>query len=307
MGVIFQGRKCNLMAPPPTHIRAHRTSFLNTAPTFAPLLRLSYLFLLFALLSAFGCTEYRRVVRSTDLQYKYDKALEYYKAEKYAKAYPLLEELNITYRGTEKGERIAYYRAQCDFNLKDYTLAAHRFEQFYKEYPGSEFAEESHFLSAYCNYKLSPRYNLDQSDTYTALRSYQFYAVRYPESTRMDSVNSLLDEMRGKIEYKHKDRASLYYRMERYRAAKVALDDFLKTYPFSQYAELASFAAFESAAEVAINSVEEKMAERMEEAFKAYATFAARFSESEYAAEAKSIEKNLKQLASQNQKLNGKQ
>ena len=62
-----------------------------------------------------SCTEYRKVVKSNDMQYKYDMALEYMAAEKFTKAYPLLDELYIMYRGSEKGEKVAYLLAECEF------------------------------------------------------------------------------------------------------------------------------------------------------------------------------------------------
>ncbi|MDP4842900.1 MAG: outer membrane protein assembly factor BamD, partial [Salibacteraceae bacterium] len=72
-----------------------------------------------------SCTEYRSVLKSSDNQKKYDYALELFKDAKYTRAYPLFEQLNIVYRGTEKGERISYYQVMCDFNMKDFILAEH--------------------------------------------------------------------------------------------------------------------------------------------------------------------------------------
>ena len=54
-----------------------------------------------------GCGEHRKVLRSDDMQYKYDMAIQYMVGEKFAKAYPLLDELYIMYRGSEKGEKLS--------------------------------------------------------------------------------------------------------------------------------------------------------------------------------------------------------
>lgn len=214
------------------------------------------------------------------MQYKYDKALEYYKKEKYAKAYPLFDELYIVYRGTDKGEKIGYYQAYCDFNLKDYYLAAHRFGQFYKNYPNSEFAEECQFMSALCEYKVSPKYSLDQRETFKAIRDFQLFALEYPNSSYIDSCNTLLDELRFKIEKKEYEKAKLYHHMENYRAAVVAFENFNSTYPNSEYKEESYFLAFDSSFELAKNSIEEKKEERIVLAKKAYVTFADRFPKS---------------------------
>jgi len=251
-------------------------------------------FIVFALLLG-GCSEYRKVLKSTDMQYKYDKALEYYKSGKYAKSYPLFEELYIVYRGTEKGEKIAYYQANCDYKMKDFILAAHRFEQFYKNYPSSVYAEECQFMSAYCNYKLSPKFSLDQTDTYKAIRSFQLFTIQYPDSRLIDSCNQLLDELRFKIEYKEYRTAKLYYRMENYRAAVVSFGNFNNRYPNSAFKEETWFLSYKASYLLAVNSIEEKKVERIGDAMKAYVNFADRFPESARMKDAESLYEDLQE------------
>lgn len=244
-----------------------------------------------------SCTEYRKVLRSDDMQYKYDKAIEYYKVDKYAKAYPLFEELYIVYRGTNKGEKIAYYQAYCDFKMKDFLLAGHRFGQFYKSFPNSVYSEECQFMSAYCDYRLSPTFSLDQGDTYRAIRSFQLFAIDHPESERIDSCNTLLDELRFKVEKKDFEKARLYYRMENYKAATVSLNGFNELYPNSEYREESLFMAFDASFELAKNSIESKKVERIESAMKAYITFADRFPKSKRLREAESKYEDLEKMA----------
>ncbi|MDP4934402.1 MAG: outer membrane protein assembly factor BamD [Salibacteraceae bacterium] len=227
-----------------------------------------------------SCTEYRSVLKSSDNQKKYDYALELFKDAKYTRAYPLFEQLNIVYRGTEKGERISYYQVMCDFNMKDFILAEHRFTQFYRNYPNSIYSEQCQYLAALCNYKMSPPFSLDQRETLIAMRSFQKFAVDYPESTKIDSVNIFIDELRDKIELKEFKSAILYYKMENYRAATTSLNAFVDRYPNSPFKEEVQFSSLHSAYLLAINSVPNKKIERIEEAIKAYTTFASRFPES---------------------------
>jgi outer membrane protein assembly factor BamD len=240
-----------------------------------------------------GCNDYRKVLKSDDNQEKYDAALSLFKDGKYTRAYPIFEQLNIVYRGTEKGERIAYYQAMCDYKMKDYILAEHRFTQFLRNYPGSSFSQECQFLSAYCNYLMSPTFSLDQRETAEAMRSFQKFAMDYPESSKIDSVNMLIDELRNKIEYKEYKAAILYYKMESYRAATSALKNFLSAYPNSQFKEEVQFALLESSYLLAKNSVPDKKVERIEEAMKAYTTFASRFPESKQIATADQMQEDL--------------
>lgn len=240
-----------------------------------------------------SCTEYRSVLKSSDNQKKYDFALELYKEGKYTRAYPLFEQLNIVYRGTEKGERISFYQVMCDFKMKDYILAEHRFTQFYRNYPNSIYSEQCQYLAAFCNYKMSPSYSLDQQETITAMRSFQKFAIDYPESSKIDTVNMFIDQLRDKIELKEYKAAMLYYKMESYRAATTALMAFAERYPNSQYKEEVQYASLRSAYLLAINSVQNKKVERIEEAIKAYTTFASRFPESKKIADADEMHDDL--------------
>ncbi|MBT3647768.1 MAG: outer membrane protein assembly factor BamD [Flavobacteriales bacterium] len=250
---------------------------------------ISFATALLALILISSCSDYRKVLKSKDMQYKYDTALEFYKDGKYAKAYPLFEELNIAYRGTEKGEKIAYYQAKCDYLLRDYMLGSHRFQQFYRNYPSSKMAEEAEFLAAYCNYQLSPKFSLDQNETYKAIRSFQLFAIDYPDSKRIDSCNMLLDELRGKLEHKDYRASMLYYKTSSYRAAQQALSNFNKEYPYSEHKEECWFLEYKAGYLLAFNSVDDKKNERIDQAMKAYVTFVDRFPESKYLREAESM------------------
>lgn len=250
-----------------------------------------------------SCTEYRKVLKSADMQYKYDKALEFYKDGKYTKAYPLFEELYIVYRGTDKGERIAYYQATTDFKMNDYLLASHRFTQFYKNYPNSDFNEEAQFLSSFCQYKMSPKWSLDQTETQRAIRSLQLFTIDYPNSSRIDSCNQLLDELRFKLELKEFKAAKLFYRMENYLAAKVAFDNFNQSYPSSKFKEEAWFLEYKSGFLLAANSVEDKKLERIEAAMEAYVNFVDRFPDSKRLKEAEILYEDLQQLLAETKNL----
>ena len=89
--------------------------------------------LIFTLLSVLvlsACSKYERLLKSSDMELKYTKALEYYEDEKYYKAYPLIEECYAFYRGSSRAEHLYYIYAYSDYYLGDLLLAAHRFNQF---------------------------------------------------------------------------------------------------------------------------------------------------------------------------------
>ena len=86
---------------------------------------------LLLMLGVASCGEYQKVLKSSDLDYKLEKAVEYYEEEKFNKAYPLLEELLTQFRGSRKAETVYYYYAKTLFGMPDHILAAYHFKNFY--------------------------------------------------------------------------------------------------------------------------------------------------------------------------------
>ena len=215
-----------------------------------------------------------------------NKGIELYNEEDYSRALPLLEELVPLYRGTEKGKRVYYLYCYTNYYLGYRIAAAYHFKQFSNTYPHSDEAQDALFMAAYCNYLESPIPSLDQEPTYTALEELQLFANTYPESPLIDSANSLVDELRSKLETKAYDNASQYYKIRRYKAAIVALNNFQEEYPLSVYSEQVKLKILKSYYYLAINSVEEKKEERFDEGIEAYYDFIDNFASGKYVNEA---------------------
>jgi len=67
-------------------------------------------------------------------------------------------------------------------NIKNYVLAAYQFESFIKAYQISQKVEEAAYLEAFCFYKQSPRFSLDQTQTFEAIDKLQDFINFYPYS-----------------------------------------------------------------------------------------------------------------------------
>ena len=251
-------------------------------------------FLFFILFIGFSaCSEYQKVLKSADINLKYDKAIEYYEEGEYFKAYPLFEDLIAIYRGTEKAENLYYLYAYCDYYLEDYILAAHRFSQFVKTFPASDKAEECQFMIGICNYKNSPKPSLDQSNTVKAINEMQLFVNLYPNSQYVDSCNQLVDDLLDKLAEKRFKKSRLYLTTENYKSAIISFKNFLDDFPDTKYREESEFLMLQASYLLAINSVESKKMERIDEAMKAYVNFVDSFSDSKFLRKAESYYQNL--------------
>lgn len=247
--------------------------------------------------AATSCSEYNKVLKSTDLDYKYTKAVEFYNGQYYYKSLPILEELVGLTRGTQRAEDVYYYYALSHYGVKDYYLANYYFKTFTKTFANSPRSEECLFLAAQCSYQLSPTYSLDQTDTRNSIDEYQLFLDKYPTSYLKDSANNQIRNLNMKLERKAYENARQYSKTLRYKAASSALKDFLKLYPESIYKEEILFLIVKSNYLYANGSVDEKKLERMRVASESYLTFASAFPKSKNLKEAESYyDKSQKQI-----------
>jgi outer membrane protein assembly factor BamD len=256
-----------------------------------------YFVLVIALFSG-ACSDFHKLQKSTDLNLKYEKAVEYYGKADYVKAQMLFDELYAVMRTGNKAEDITYYLAFCNYQQGDYILGGYMFRNFYRQFPFSARAEECLYMSAYCHYLNSPPYMLDQEDTYVAIEEFQFFVKQFPESKRIVECNKLIDKLREKLEQKAFTIARQYYRIADYKAAITSFELLLKDYPDTRYREEAHFLMLKSMYLLAENSVEAKREERYKDVLAQYTKFTQLFPESEYTGESKKIYQNTLDLQS---------
>jgi len=103
-----------------------------------------------------------------------------------------MEQIVPIYRGKPQAEPLMYRYANTFYNLEDYYLAGYQFERFVVSYPKSDSLEMAAYKSAKSYYELSPRYSLDQKDTYIALEKLQGFVDNYPESEYRTGCNDMV-------------------------------------------------------------------------------------------------------------------
>jgi outer membrane protein assembly factor BamD len=236
-----------------------------------------------------GCSNYQKVLKSTDYSLKRKTALELYQKKDYQRAYPLLEELVAITRGTTGAEDIYFYYCYCNYYLDDLISAAYHFEQFAKTYPASEKSEEASYMHAYCYYLGSPDYTLDQSNSVKAIEQLQLFINKFPNSTRISQCNEHIDLLRAKLEKKELDLAMLYFRMMDYKAAVIALKNLLESFPNTSSKDEIMLTILKSNYLLAENSVESKKMERYKLVIDDYNRFIDKFAPGKFAEQAKVV------------------
>ena len=218
-----------------------------------------------------SCSEYQKALKSEDVAVKFGVAVKQYEKGKYNKAIRLFEAIAPSFRGKPQAEKMFYLFAQSYYKTEQYYLAGYQFESFVSSYPKSEKIEEASFLGAKSYSNLSPVYSLDQTDTKKAIGKLQSFIDTYPNSAYLAEANTVLKKLTDKLEKKDFENAKQYNTISDYKAALVALDNFIADYPGTKFKQDALYYKFDSAYNLAVNSIPAKMEERLNNAKIAHA------------------------------------
>jgi len=261
------------------------------------MIKSNILFLLgFSAIVFSSCSEYQKVLKSTDLDYKYEQALKLYEEEEYIKAFPLFDELLLLYRGTDKAEEVYYYYCKTEYEKGNLLSSAYHFKNFSGTYKDNVRAEECAYLAVYCHYLLSPKYSLDQTNTYKALDEMKIFFDKYPNSTYTNACKDLEGKLSAKLEKKSFENSKLYYTTENYKAAIHSFNLALQEHQNSVFKEEILFLQLKSYFLLAQNSVEEKKDKRIKDTIIAFNQFKNSYPESQYLHESKKVFKQAKLL-----------
>ncbi len=246
------------------------------------------IYILVIFIGLISCSEYQNILKSTDPEFKFSKAMEYYEKKDYMRATTLFDEVATYFRGTENSEKILYYLSMSYMGQKDYFSASEFFEKYLKTYPKGQYAETAKFQLAYCFYLDSPDARLDQKATRDAIVAFQEFVDFFPESEKVPEANKLMDELKDKLAKKEYMNAKLYYNLgdylgnNNYESAVITAQNALRNFPSNAFREDLSILILQSKYQQAVQSVQEKKIERYRNAIDEYYNFINEFPEGKY-------------------------
>lgn len=253
------------------------------------------------LLAAVGCkSEYELLLEGNDVDAKYAAAFEYFNQGKYQRASQLFESLSALTNGTDRGDTVQYYWGLSNYRYRDFYTAETNFTNFIATYPLSPFAPDAGFFRIDCLYRQTLRYELDQKPTRNALSAIARYLVENPESPYRPLCENMTAELNGRLDRKAYENARLYYKMEDYQAASVALRNVLKDNSENIYREDVLYYIAMSSYKYASMSVQNKQKERYLIFVDDYLNFVGEYPESSYRGELDGLYKRAQRVLGRN-------
>lgn len=268
--------------------------YLLTLHLKATILKMRKFIFLIPLLLLASCGEYNKVLKSNDIDYKFDYAKRAFEQRKFTQSTTLLEPLIVPLRGGPKGEEALFLLAMSYYENKDYLNSGINFKTYYSRYPKGKFAELARFYSGYGYYLDSPDPQLDQTMTVKAIEELQGFIDYFPNSDKVTIAQNAMFEMQDKLTLKELQNAQLYYNLgnymgNNYESAIITAQNALKTYPYSKYREDFKMLILKAKYQEARQSVEEKKQDRYQDVVDEYFSFINNYPESKNRGEADNI------------------
>lgn len=220
----------------------------------------------------------------------FDRGKELYDRGKYTRAIPYFQAVFDFGRTHEWAADAQMYLARSYMANKEYILAASEFSRFSEIYRTDPRRQEAEYERAMAYYRLSPSFELDQTDTERAITQFQLFTERFPTSPLVKEAEERITELREKMAHKQYASAGLYERRELYEAAALTYESVFDQYPGTVWADDALVGAMRAYISYAEMSVSDRQAERYEKAVNNYRRLAQLFPDSPLLAEAKRMQ-----------------
>ena len=241
--------------------------------------------LLLLLVTAAGCAGSGRATAETP-EAAFEKGKDLFDRGKHLRAIEYFQLVFDFGRTNAWADDAQFYLAQSYFESKQYLLSANEFTRFVELYRTDDRVEEGEYLRAESYYRLSPRYQRDQTDTNTALSYMRLYLSKYPDGQYTAEIGEKINELRAKLARKQFETGEHYERRELYEAAALSYMAVLEKYPDSRFTDDALVGAVRSFKAFAEASIPAKRQERYEMAAEAYQQLVQLFPDSPVLAEA---------------------
>ena len=237
-------------------------------------------------LSLSSCSQYTKVQKTLNPDYKYELAKAYFIEGKPTRASQLLEDVYAFMKGSANGEESLYMLAMAYFDDEDYVSAAQYLQTYYGTYPKGLYAEQARYHAVKALYLDTPDPRLDQSSTIRAINEIQVFIEYYPYSSHRSEVQEMLYTLHDRLVEKEYRSAQLYYNLgnymgNNYQACIITAQNALHDYPYTKFREELSFLILKAKYTMAKESVKDKMLDRYRDAVDEYYAFRGEFPESD--------------------------
>lgn len=176
-----------------------------------------------------------------DAHFYFDRGMNYFNKRDYVKALTEFQTITEQFQASEIVDQAHFMLAETHYKNEDYITAAYEYERVYADYPTSKYAVEARYKRALCYYQESPKADLDQENTRTAIDDFKRFIDNFPDNEFVNEAQKKINELEEKLAYKNFKTGELYVKLKRYESAVLYFKFLQDDYPKSVWVKEAKY------------------------------------------------------------------
>jgi outer membrane protein assembly factor BamD len=161
---------------------------------------------------------------------EFERAMSFFNNRKYDQAIDAFERILFYHPSSEFVDDAQYWLARTYLEKKDYSQAIVEFDYLVRNFPSSTQLEDAYFYRAKAYIESAPSYEKDLSDLKKAIRLYDEFITRYPNSKYTEDVRHEILAARNLLAKKELENGKLYEKLNEKGAALLYYKYIMNTY-----------------------------------------------------------------------------
>jgi len=166
----------------------------------------------------------------------FERAMSLYDKKKYDKAVEAFERILFYHPSSEYVDDAQYWLGRTYLERKDYDQAIVEFDYLIRHFPNSIQLEDAFFYRAKAHLLGAPSYEKDLSNLRNAIRFFDEFLTRFPNSKHTDDIRKEILTARNRLAKKELENGKLYGKMKEPEAALLYYEYIIDNYPETESA-----------------------------------------------------------------------
>jgi outer membrane protein assembly factor BamD len=183
----------------------------------------------------------RETLVPLDAVSEYERAMSFFDKKQYMKAAEAFERILFYHPSSEYVDDSQYWLSRAYLEMKEYDQAVIEFNYLIRNFPNSALIEQAYFYRAKANLLGAPSYEKDLSDLNSAIRLFDEFLTRYPNSEYTDDARKEILKARNLLAKKELENGKLYEKLKESDAALLYYEYIRSNYPETESAGEATY------------------------------------------------------------------
>ncbi len=172
---------------------------------------------------------------------EYERAMSFFDGKQYQRAAEAFERILFYHPSSEYVDDAQFWLARAYLEMKEYAQAVIEFNYLIRNFPNTTLLEQAYFFRAKANLMSAPSYEKDLSDLKKAIRLFDEFLTRFPNSEYTDDVRQEILTARNLLAKKELENGKLYEKLKEPDAALLYYEYIRNNYPETESAGEATY------------------------------------------------------------------